>query len=252
MPVFQLTDAIKFPPPELAEPDGLLAFGGDLRPERLRAAYAQGIFPWPHRGYPLVWFSPDPRMVLPTAELHVARRLERALRQGRFEVRLDSAFPSVIRHCAAAKRKGQRGTWITRAMIDAYTALHAQGYAHCAEAWHDGALVGGLYGVSIGRVFTAESMFTAVPNAAKAALVGLVRQLDRWGIDLFDAQVYTEHVATFGATLWPRDRFLAALREALAEPARYPTRRGKWALEDAAYGSRHSGTHGSSAPASSA
>jgi len=231
MPVFQLTDALDFPPPELAEPDGLLAFGGDLRPARLRLAYAQGIFPWPHRGYALLWFSPDPRMVLRVEELHVSRRLDRLIRQHRFEVRLDTAFDQVIRACAAARRPGQRGTWITPAMIAAYSELHAEGYAHSAEAWLDGRLVGGVYGVSLGRVFTGESMFAALPNASKVAFVTLVRQLQRWGIDILDAQVHTPHLAAFGATEWPRARFLAILREALEQPGRYPTRRGVWRLD---------------------
>jgi leucyl/phenylalanyl-tRNA--protein transferase len=231
MPIYHLTHALVFPPPELADPDGIVAIGGDLRPERLRLAYAQGIFPWPHRGYPLLWFSPDPRMVLRACELHVGRRLERVIRQRRFEVRLDTAFGEVMRRCAAIRRAGQRGTWITPAMIEGYTALHTLGYAHSAEAWLDGRLVGGVYGVSIGRVFTGESMFTTVPNASKVAFATLVRQLDRWGIDLVDAQVHTPHVEAFGATLWPRERFLAALRDAADEPERYPTRLGPWRLD---------------------
>ncbi len=231
MTVYQLTRALDFPPPEHAEPDGLLAIGGDLGPERLRLAYSQGIFPWPHRGYPLLWFSPDPRMVLRAEDLHISRRLRRLIRQQRFEIRLDTAFDQVIRRCAAARRPGQRGTWITPAMVQAYSALHAQGYAHSAEAWLDGRLVGGLYGVSLGRVFTGESMFAAVPNASKVAFATLVRQLDPWGIDILDAQVHTPHIAAFGATEWPRARFLALLREALADPARHPTRRGPWRLD---------------------
>ena len=229
MPVYELPeDAIVFPAPELAEPDGLLAFGGGLEPERLVLAYANGIFPWPHEGHPMLWFSPDPRWVLPPAELHVSRRLRRRIRQRRFELRLDSDFERTIRACATMDRVDGGGTWIWPDMIAAYTELHRQGFAHSAEAWLDGELVGGLYGVSIGRVFTGESMFTGIPDAPKLALVALVRQLERWGFDLFDVQVRTEHVLRYGVRAWPRARYLRLLRSS-GLPA---TRRGPWQLDE--------------------
>ena len=229
MPVYRLSDHdIVFPPPSQAPPDGLLAVAGDLRPERLLAAYSQGIFPWPHDGYPLLWFSPDPRMVLRPAELHVARRLARTLRQGKFEVRLDSAFRAVMEGCAGVPRKHERGTWITPEMIAAYCRLHELGFAHSAEAYSGGELVGGIYGVSLGHAFIGESMFARVNDASKVAFATLVHQLARWEFTLVDAQVYTRHVAHFGATEWPRARYLRALNEAL----QWPTRRGRWVLEE--------------------
>jgi leucyl/phenylalanyl-tRNA---protein transferase len=227
MPVFRLTDEIVFPSPRLAAAGGLLAVGGDLSPERLLLAYARGIFPWPHDGMPLLWFSPDPRMVLRVDDLHVSRRLERTLRQHRFDVRLDTACPAVIRSCASTPRCGQSGTWITSEMLAAYVHLHDLGFVHSAEAWQDGCLVGGLYGVCLGGVFVGESMFATRSDASKVALVTLVRQLARWGIDLFDAQVHTGHVERFGARQWPRARYLEVLERTLARP----TRRGRWSLE---------------------
>lgn len=232
MPLFELGDALAFPLPEQADRHGLLALGGDLRPERLLLAYRHGIFPWPHEGLPLLWFSPDPRMVLKAADLHVPRRLARSLRRAHLEFRLDSAFEAVIAACAEIPRKDEQGTWITPEMAQAYTLLHRMGFAHCAEAWQGGRLVGGVYGVSIGRVFTGESMFTRVPGASKAALITLVHQLERWGIDILDAQLYTPHLAALGATEWPRARFLRLLRAQLADPERWPTRRGTWRLDE--------------------
>jgi leucyl/phenylalanyl-tRNA--protein transferase len=227
MPVYELSEELAFPSPLLAEEDGLLAYGGDLRPERLLLAYANGIFPWPHEGHPLLWFSPDPRMVLPPAELHVSRRLARTIRQGKFRVTLDTAFEQVIAGCATADRGGDVGTWIIPEMVAAYTALHEQGVAHSAEAWLGEELAGGLYGVSLGGFFTGESMFSRVPDASKAAFVALVRQLERWGFLLVDVQLYTPHLARFGAREWPRARFEQTLHDAL----RLPTRPGPWRLE---------------------
>jgi leucyl/phenylalanyl-tRNA--protein transferase len=225
--VYRLTDDLVFPPPGEAEDNGLLAVGGDLRPERVLLAYASGIFPWPHEGYPLLWFSPDPRSVLPAGKLRVSRRLVRRIRNAGFRISLDRAFPKVIEGCARAPRRGEPGTWITPGMIETYTVLHEAGFVHSAECWHDDQLAGGVYGVSIGGIFIGESMFARVPDASKVALVTLVRQLERWGIDLLDAQIRTEHVARFGAEDWPRDRYLAWLREAV----RQPTRRGPWELD---------------------
>jgi leucyl/phenylalanyl-tRNA---protein transferase len=227
MPVYRLSQRLVFPDPALAGPGDLVAIGGDLSPERLLLAYASGIFPWPHDGYPLLWFSPDPRMVLPVPDLHVARRLARTLRQGRFTVRLDTACPSVIAACAGVPRAHEEGTWITPAMREAYTRLHAMGFVHSAEAWRDGHLVGGVYGVCLGGVFVGESMFRHVDDASKVALVTLVRQLERWGIGLLDAQLPAPHLAALGARPWPRERYLAALAAAL----RQETRRGRWVLD---------------------
>jgi len=227
VPIYRLDRRIVFPPAEHAEPSGLLAVGGDLRPERLLLGYTEGIFPWYEEGAPIVWHSPDPRFVLTPDTFHVPRSLDKTLRRGRYEIRLDERFADVIEACARTRRPGQRGTWITRDMIDAYVRLFELGFAHSAEAYEDGRLVGGLYGVSVGRVYFGESMFAVAPDASKVAFATLVRQLARWGIDLIDCQVHTEHLARFGATEWPRPRFLAALRERIEAP----TRRGRWGLE---------------------
>jgi leucyl/phenylalanyl-tRNA--protein transferase len=227
-PVYRLGPAPLFPPPSEAEPSGLLAVGGDLAPERLLRAYAEGIFPW-YEEAPILWFSPDPRAVLVPGHLHVPRRLRRTLRQGRFRLRLDTAFDRVVRACAGAPRRGQRGTWITPEMIGAYERLHALGFAHSAEAWCGDELVGGVYGVSLGSAFFGESMFHRERDASKVALVALVWQLADRGFTLFDCQMQTEHLARFGAAPWPRERFLEALDQALARP----TWRGRWPLDPA-------------------
>jgi leucyl/phenylalanyl-tRNA--protein transferase len=227
MPVFRLTRRLEFPPPELAE-DGLLAVGGDLRPERLVLAYSMGIFPWYEAGQPILWHSPDPRMVLPVAALRVPRSVEKARRKGLYTVTLDTEFEAVIRGCATTPRQGQGGTWITPEMQEAYVDLHRQGFAHSAEAWSEGRLVGGLYGVSLGDVFFGESMFAHAADASKVAFVTLVRALAVWGLTLVDSQVYTDHLARFGAEEWPRSRYLAELARALEGP----TRRGPWRLTE--------------------
>lgn len=225
--IFRLDRRLLFPRPELAEPSGLLAVGGDLRPERLVLAYASGIFPWYDDSQPILWHSPDPRMVLAPGDLQINRSLAKTLRRGTYEVRLDTAFRSVIEACAHAPRPGQEGTWITEEMIEAYVELHRRGLAHSAEAWSEGELVGGLYGVSLGSAFFGESMFATRPDASKVAFVTLVQQLARWGIDLVDCQVKTDHLARFGAVEQPRRRFLAALGEAMTRE----TRLGPWRLE---------------------
>jgi leucyl/phenylalanyl-tRNA--protein transferase len=206
----------------------LLAVGGDLRPERLVLAYQNGIFRWFSEGQPILWHSPDPRMVLRAEELHVSRSLAKVIRRAPFELRLDTEFRRVIEGCAQGKRPDQDGTWITHDMIDAYVTLHELGFAHSAESWQDGALVGGLYGVSLGAAFFGESMFAAVPEASKVAFVTLVHQLRRWGINLIDCQVETEHLQRFGASPWTRAKFLQSLRGALDKT----TRRGRWTLEN--------------------
>jgi leucyl/phenylalanyl-tRNA--protein transferase len=225
--VYRLGSEVAFPPPDEAEPSGLLAVGGDLRPERLLLAYSLGIFPWPLVERPLLWFSPDPRMVLEPKALRVTRSLAKTLRQGRYEVRLDTRFEEVVRRCAEVPRRGEVGTWITPELAAAYRRLHELGFAHSAEAWEGGQLVGGLYGVSLGGAFFGESMFARRPDASKVAFVTLVRQLAAWGFDLIDCQVHTEHLARFGAVEWPRARFLAALAASLARPSRC----GPWRLD---------------------
>ena len=194
MTVYQLDARVVFPPPSEAEPSGLLAVGGDLSCERLLTAYASGIFPWYEDPQPILWFSPDPRWLLLPAELRVARRLGRTLRQKKFEVTLDTAFGRVIRGCASARRAGAQGTWITPAMIEAYQELFELGFAHSAEAWQAGELVGGVYGVSLGGAFFGESMFTLRPDASKVAFATLVLQLEDWGFDFVDCQVHTAHL----------------------------------------------------------
>jgi leucyl/phenylalanyl-tRNA--protein transferase len=207
---------------------GLHALAGDLSPERLLLAYRSGIFPWYDEGLPILWHSPDPRCVLLAGELHVGRTLRRVVRQGEYEVRYDSAFERVVRACAKTPRPGQDGTWITSDMVDAYVRMHELGYAHSVESWQDGELAGGLYGVSLGTMFCGESMFTWKPNASKVALVTLAARVAAWGFRVIDAQVPTPHTMALGAHLWPRSKYLVALREALE----HPTRRGSWANEE--------------------
>lgn len=226
MPVYRLSDLPVFPPPQLAEPGGLLAVGGDLSPQRLLVAYRSGIFPWYSEGEPIWWHSPDPRFVLDPADLHVPRSLEKILRRGDFEVRFDTAFREVMLACARTPRPGQRGTWITRAMVRAYLTLHDLGLAHSAEAWRGGELVGGLYGVSLGDVYFGESMFAHAPDASKVAFVTLVRWMQAQGITLIDSQVHTEHLSRFGARHIPREEYLRQLSELVDRG----TRRGKWVL----------------------
>jgi leucyl/phenylalanyl-tRNA---protein transferase len=225
--LFRLPRAIGFPDPRLAEPDGLLAIGGDLTVDRLLAAYAAGIFPWYGEDSPILWWSPDPRLVLTPEALHVPRSLDRTRRRGAFRVTADTAFERVIRACAGTARPGQDGTWITEAMVQAYLGLHREGFAHSFEAWAGEALAGGFYGVSLGGAFFGESMFAHRPDASKVAFVEGVAQLARRGIRLIDCQVRTDHLVRFGAVEWTRERFLEALELALL----VPTQRGRWHLE---------------------
>jgi leucyl/phenylalanyl-tRNA--protein transferase len=211
-----LSDDDPLPPVERAldRPNGLLAAGGGLSVERLVSAYSQGCFPWYSPGEPVLWWSPDPRMVLFPDELHVPRSLERRLKRRQFRFTVDAAFADVIEACA--EPRGDGGTWITPDMSAAYRRLHAAGYAHSIEAWQDDLLVGGLYGVGIGAVFFGESMFTRVPDASKAAFVTLVRAFVRWGIGLIDCQMSTEHLARFGAREIPRADFMDRLTPLVA------------------------------------
>jgi leucyl/phenylalanyl-tRNA--protein transferase len=229
MPIFRLDHRMTFPPVEYAE-DGLLAVGGDLRPERLLLAYRSGVFPWYSEGQPILWHSPDPRMVLVATDLKVPRSLRKTIRKQPYRVTLDTAFAKVVDACASIDRPGQSGTWITLEMQAAYRELHRRGFAHSVEAWEGRRLAGGLYGVSLGAAFFGESMFARAPDASKVAFVRLVEQLVRWGIGLVDCQVHTDHLARFGAVEWPRKRYLAALKKALASP----TRPGPWRFEDEA------------------
>ncbi len=196
----------------LREPNGLLAAGGGLHPARLLDAYRHGIFPWFSPGDPILWWSPDPRMVLFPAEFKLSRSLARVIRNAGFEVRCDTAFETVMRACAAP-RAGQNGTWIQGDMIAAYCALHELGYAHSVETWRDDELVGGLYGVAIGRMFYGESMFSCEANASKVALAHLSRQLERWRFGMIDCQMNTPHLASLGAREIPRAEFVERLRE---------------------------------------
>ncbi len=219
----------RFPPVEraLAEPNGLLAAGGDLSAARLTEAYRNGIFPWYSEGQPVLWWSPDPRMVLFPPELKLSRSLRKRLKRHDYEVRADTRFEEVMRECAAP-REGQSGTWITEDMIAAYTALHRAGRAHSVETWIGGELAGGLYGVALGRMFYGESMFTRAPEASKIALATLVRQLERWGYGMIDCQMPTTHLARFGASEIPRAEFMRKL----ATLVNYPDTARKWRLDD--------------------
>lgn len=228
MPVYRLTDRLAFPPPEGADDSGLVAVGGDYRPERLLLAYSLGIFPWPHPPYePLLWFSPDPRFVLPLDRVEIQRSLRKAIRRDPYVIRFDTRFRDVMKACSKVPRPGQKGTWITPDLIDGYVALHELGYAHSIEAYQDDRLVGGLYGVSVGRVFCGESMFADADDASKIAFVTLLGHLRRWGFAFVDCQVYTDHLARFGAVDVDRSEYLDALHHAVA----HPTRRGNWQVE---------------------
>ena len=227
MPVFALTDALRFPHPSQAADGGLLAVGGDLRPERLILAYSNGIFPWYSEGRPILWWCPTPRLVLEPSSLHVGRSLRKAMRREPYRITLDQAFEQVIDECARMPRPDQDGTWITRDLRAAFLRLHNLGIAHSVEAWEGDALVGGLYGLSLGAAFFGESMFARRPDASKIAFVMLVRQLERWGFDLVDCQVVTEHLVRFGAVELELEPFLDRLARAVDQP----TLRGPWRFD---------------------
>lgn len=225
--VYLLSNDLAFPPPELANEDGVVAVGGDVSPERLLLGYRMGIFPWPVEGFPLLWFSPDPRFVLPICEVHVGRSLRKQIKRAPFRITMDRAFAQVMDACAAAPRPGQSGTWITPELRQGYVELHQLGFAHSVEAWEDDELVGGLYGVSLGRAFFGESMFATRADASKIAFATLCAQLDAWGLDLIDCQVHTEHLERFGAREQSRRAFLSALADRVEDS----TRKGPWTLE---------------------
>jgi len=208
-----------FPPVSkaLQSPNGLLCAGGDLSPERIVEAYSRGIFPWFSEGDPILWWSPDPRMVLFPAELKVSRSLRKAVARGDYETRFDTAFREVMQACAQP-RNGQGGTWIVPEMVDAYTRLHERGLAHSVESWRDGELVGGLYGVALGKVFFGESMFARAPDASKVALVKLVERLAADGYRVIDCQQATAHLASLGAREIPRKEFAQLVEDSIQYP----------------------------------
>lgn len=226
MPVYLLTDDHLFPPVHLATPEGLLAIGGDLSPERLLLAYRSGIFPWYSEDEPILWWSPDPRMVLYPEDLKISRSLRRTIRRGRFRVTMDTRFSQVIRACGRTRVVNGQGTWITPEMEKAYIRLHQLGYAHSVETWHDNDLVGGLYGVSLGRCFFGESMFSIMSDASKVAFVSLHHHLKQNQFDFIDCQMPTDHLLRLGARPVARSDFLAELRRSLLRT----TLRGPWHL----------------------
>ncbi|SDL62453.1 leucyl/phenylalanyl-tRNA--protein transferase [Maridesulfovibrio ferrireducens] len=227
MVVYRLIEEPIFPHPDEAEPDGLLAVGGDLSSERLLSAYASGIFPWYDENSPLLWWSLDPRLILNFDKLHVSKRMKRKIKKKEYRITLDTDFLGVISNCACKTRPGQEGTWILQEMIDAYVKLHKLGFAHSVEVWNkEGKLAGGLYGVSLGRVFSGESMFFLEPDASKIGFSYLVRYLENREFHFVDCQQPTDHLKSLGAEELPRDEFLVRLEESLE----YSALRGNWAF----------------------
>jgi leucyl/phenylalanyl-tRNA--protein transferase len=231
MPVHLLSEALKFPHPHFATPEGLLAVGGDLSLERLLSAYRHGIFPWFLEGEPILWWSPDPRLVLFPNEFKVSRSLKKSINRSLFDITIDRVFRRVITECAVTRIEQKEPTWIVGDMIDAYCRLHESGFAHSVEVWQDGALVGGLYGVSLGKCFFGESMFTVVSNASKVAFAWLVEFLKSHAFHMIDCQVTTRHLISMGAREIPRDRFLTLLQASLKER----TMKGTWRYFDKCY-----------------
>jgi leucyl/phenylalanyl-tRNA---protein transferase len=215
MPVDISNRKLEFPDLDEADESGLLAVGGDLSIERLKLAYSKGIFPWYEKGMPILWWSPDPRMVLYPDKMIISHSLKQVIKKQQFTITIDTAFEKVIKNCAKTPRKGERGTWITREMKSAYCDLHKAGYAHSAEAWLDGELVGGLYGVAIGKAYFGESMFHHVTNASKVAFYHLVEKLSSWDFKIIDAQVYTNHLESLGGEMIPRSQYIQILEKAL-------------------------------------
>jgi len=226
MPIYQLPEEPLFPNPEMAEEDGLLAVGGDLSPERLLNAYSQGIFPWYSEGQPLLWWSPDPRMLLFPKDFKRSKSLSRTVQSDKFQIKFDRNFEEVINHCSKISRKGQPGTWITEEMKNAYINLHQLGFAHSVETYLDEKLLGGLYGISLGGAFFGESMFHLVTDASKVALWNLVDRALEWNFDFIDVQQDTEHLRSLGAVNADRKKFLILLSESLKKE----TRKGNWGI----------------------
>lgn len=214
MPVYYLGEEPVFPPAEYSDPDGILAVGGDLSPERLIEAYSRGIFPWYSSETPIIWWSPDPRFVIYPKDVRISKSMRQVLKRKIFEIKFDTSFREVITACSG-KRKHEKGTWITSEMIEAYAVLHRMGIAHSIEAWHEGKLVGGLYGVSLGGMFFGESMFSRMSNASKAAFIVLADNLLRLGFDLIDSQVHTGHMESLGAFEMDREIFLKIVSESV-------------------------------------
>lgn len=215
MPLFRLSSRLEFPPAWLARSDGLLCIGGDLSCERIILAYQNGIFPWFSDNEPILWWSPDPRLVLYPSDIRISRSLKKKLKKNRFRITVNQAFEQTISACAQPRKDPDEGTWLVEEMKDAYIELHHKGYAHSVEAWHQDQLAGGLYGVGIGCMFFGESMFSFQADASKAALVALARHLDRHGFDLIDCQVTTDHLCRMGAHEISRNRFLDILGRAV-------------------------------------
>ena len=209
--MYRLTDALLFPSPEQASAEGIVAVGGDLQPERVMLAYRKGIFPWFESDDFLLWWSPDPRMVLFPDQLKISKSMRTVLRKKQFEVTFNKAFNQVVEACAKVKRFGQNGTWITPGLMEVYSTLHIQGHAHSVEVWEEGSLVGGLYGIDLGTVFCGESMFSKSSNASKVALIFLVKELKKNKYELIDCQVPTQHLASMGAEPISRTKFLTFL-----------------------------------------
>ena len=224
MPVYQLPEEPLFPHPSEAEEDGLLAVGGDLSMQRLVTAYANGIFPWYSEEHPILWWSPNPRLVLFPEKFKASKSLIRIVKSRKFEIKFDTAFSEVIENCAQVKRQHEEGTWITKEMKEAYIILHKKGLAHSVESYLEGKLVGGLYGVSLGKAFFGESMFHAVSDASKVAFYHLIERLKQWKFNIVDAQVYTDHLVSLGAEEIPRPKFLKILENSV----QYDTKVGKW------------------------
>lgn len=208
-----LTNEIKFPPVESADEDGFLAIGGDLKTERLLEAYRNGIFPWYNEDDPICWWSPNPRFVLYPDQLHISKNMKQIIKKNQFDFTIDRAFEKVIRACSDVKRKDSNGTWISEAMLAAYCKLHKLGYAVSAEAWVDEKLVGGLYGIKMGKMFFGESMFSLLSNASKFAFIKLVQQLKSEGCCLIDCQMHTSHLESLGAVMIPRKQFIELLKQ---------------------------------------
>ena len=228
MPVYQLSDKLIFPPPHLAENDGLLAFGGDLSARRLLLAYSMGIFPWYSEDEPIMWWSPNPRFVMFPKDIKVSKSMKQVFKKQLFRCTLDKNFSAVIRNCQQKKRVGQYGTWITEEMLDAYEYLHDIGLAHSVEVWNkNDELVGGLYGVALGSCFFGESMFTHESNASKAGYITLVKQLQKWQFDLIDCQIHTKHLESLGAKSIERTIFIESLQKCLQQK----TIQKKWSFD---------------------
>ena len=209
--MYRLTDALLFPSPEQASAEGIVAVGGDLQPERVMLAYRKGIFPWFESDDFLLWWSPDPRMVLFPDQLKISKSMRTVLRKKQFKVTFNKSFDQVVEACAKVKRFGQNGTWITPGLMEVYSTLHTQGYAHSVEVWEEGSLVGGLYGIDLGTIFCGESMFSKSSNASKVALIFLVKELKKNKYELIDCQVPTQHLASMGAEPISRTKFLTFL-----------------------------------------